>query len=73
MVYACLRDVQVADADVRDDDVFYFDDSDLSWARKTLQSVACRRATADLGVTVEIRNQARWARLKVIAPDAPPA
>jgi hypothetical protein len=44
---------------VKDYDVFYFDDSDLSWAA---EDAVIRRAAAlfaDLGVEVEVRNQAR--------------
>ncbi|MBI1776734.1 MAG: nucleotidyltransferase family protein [Proteobacteria bacterium] len=48
-----------ATADIKDYDVFYFDDRDLSWEA---EDGAIRRAAglfADLGVTVELRNQAR--------------
>jgi hypothetical protein len=50
---------QAPDWGVRDYDVFYFDDSDLSWEAE--DQVIRRAATlfADLGVTVEVRNQAR--------------
>jgi hypothetical protein len=46
-------------ADIRDYDLFYFDDRDLSWEA---EDRAIRRSAAlfaDLGVTVELRNQAR--------------
>ena len=44
---------------VKDYDVFYFDDRDLSWEAedRVIQRVA--KATADLPVTVEVKNQAR--------------
>src|ERR1051326_1488825 len=44
---------------IRDYDVFYFDDSDLSWEA---EDAAIRRAGivfADLGVKIELRNEAR--------------
>lgn len=46
-------------ADIRDYDLFYFDDSNLSWEA---EDQAIRRSAAlfaDLGTTVELRNQAR--------------
>jgi hypothetical protein len=46
-------------ADICDYDLFYFDDSDLSWEA---EDAAIRRSVAlfaDLGVTAELRNQAR--------------
>jgi hypothetical protein len=54
-------------AHVKDYDVFYFDDGDLSWEAE--DRVIRRAATlfADLGVDVEVRNQARvhlWYRPK---------
>ncbi|WP_343713769.1 nucleotidyltransferase family protein [Inquilinus sp.] len=44
---------------VKDYDVFYFDDRDLSWEAEdaVIQDVAA--LCADLGVAVEVRNQAR--------------
>jgi hypothetical protein len=44
---------------VKDHDVFYFDDSDLSWAAEDRVIRRVRAATADLGVVVEVKNQAR--------------
>jgi uncharacterized protein len=44
---------------VKDYDVFYFDDSDVSW---DAEDAVIRRAndlTADLGIQLEVRNQAR--------------
>ena len=54
-----LRTGRAADADVKDYDVFYFDDSDLSWDAEDAAIRRVRAATADLGVTVEVKNQAR--------------
>jgi len=48
-----------AGADIKDYDIFYFDEADLSWEA---EDRAIRRANelfADLGVTVELKNQAR--------------
>ena len=44
---------------IKDYDVFYFDDTDLSWDAedKVIQNVA--DATSDMGIEVEVRNQAR--------------
>jgi hypothetical protein len=44
---------------IKDYDIFYFDERDLSW---DAQNAAIRRADAlfaDLGVTIEVKNQAR--------------
>ena len=54
-----LRTGRAADADVKDYDVFYFDDSDLSWDAEDAAIRRVQAATADLGVTVEVKNQAR--------------
>lgn len=54
-----LRTGRSADADVKDYDVFYFDGSDLSWEAEDAVIRRVQAATADLGVTVEARNQAR--------------
>jgi hypothetical protein len=44
---------------IKDYDVFYFDDSDLSWEAedRVIQEVA--EKTADLPIKVEVKNQAR--------------
>ena len=44
---------------IKDYDIFYFDDADLSWEAedRAIQRVA--EATRDLPITVEVRNQAR--------------
>lgn len=44
---------------VKDYDVFYFDDSDLSWGAEDAVIRCVRAATADLDVEVEVKNQAR--------------
>jgi len=44
---------------VKDYDVFYFDDSDLSWEAEDAVIRRVREAVADLGAAVEVRNQAR--------------
>ncbi|MEZ2296089.1 nucleotidyltransferase family protein [Variovorax sp. RCC_210] len=44
---------------VKDYDVFYFDDSDLSWDAEDAVIRRVHDAVADLGVTVEVKNQAR--------------
>ena len=45
------------DAGVHDYDIFYFDDSDLSWEAE--DAVIRRVAALDLGILIEPRNQAR--------------
>jgi hypothetical protein len=48
-----------AQSEIKDYDVFYFDDSDLSWAA---EDTAIRRVTtlcSDLSATIEVKNQAR--------------
>ncbi|MCG7361160.1 nucleotidyltransferase family protein [Roseomonas sp. ACRSG] len=44
---------------VKDYDVFYFDDADLSWEAEDRVIRRAETLFADLGVTVEVRNQAR--------------
>jgi hypothetical protein len=44
---------------VKDYDVFYFDDSDLSWDAEDAVIRRVQEAVADLGATVEVKNQAR--------------
>ncbi len=44
---------------VKDYDVFYFDDRDLSWEAEDVVIRRVQQAVADLGVQVEVRNQAR--------------
>jgi hypothetical protein len=44
---------------IKDYDVFYFDDRDLSWEAEDAVIRRVREATADLAVEVEVKNQAR--------------
>ncbi|MEX6505796.1 nucleotidyltransferase family protein [Jiella sp. M17.18] len=44
---------------IKDYDVFYFDERDLSFEAEDAVIRAVARAVEDLGVTVEVRNQAR--------------
>ena len=46
-------------AGVKDYDVFYFDDGDLSWAAEDRVIRRAAALFADLGVAVEVKNQAR--------------
>lgn len=54
-----LRTGRAAHADVKDYDAFYFDDSDLSWEAEDAAIRRVQAAITDLGVTVEVKNQAR--------------
>lgn len=59
---------------IKDYDVFYFDDSDLSWEAEDAVIKAGRQAFADLPAEVEIRNEARvhlWYERKFGVPCAP--
>jgi uncharacterized protein len=47
------------EADIKDYDIFYFDDRDLSWEAEDWVVRRCSELFADLGVVVEARNQAR--------------
>lgn len=44
---------------IRDYDVFYFDDSDLSWEAEDVVIRAARELLVDLPATIEVRNEAR--------------
>ena len=44
---------------VKDYDVFYFDDRDLSWEAEDAVIRQVREATADLPAEIEVKNQAR--------------
>jgi hypothetical protein len=44
---------------IKDYDVFYFDDSDLSWEAEDAEIVRVSEIARNLGVTVEVKNQAR--------------
>lgn len=50
---------QPAHAQLKDYDVFYFDDSDLSWEAEDKVIQRGRALFADLDALIEIRNQAR--------------
>lgn len=54
-----LRSGQAADAGIRDYDVFYFDADDLSKQSETRINQRAAALFADLGVPIEIKNQAR--------------
>ena len=47
------------DHGIKDYDIFYFDDSDLSWTAEDRAIRAGAEVFADLGSEIEIRNQAR--------------
>lgn len=57
--YWNLRDGRPVEADIRDYDLFYFDDTDLSWEAEDRAIRRCAALFADLRVTIELRNQAR--------------
>ncbi len=62
------------DADILDYDVFYFDASDPSWEAEDAAIGAANRLFADLGVPVQVRNQARvhlWYESKFGIPCKP--
>jgi hypothetical protein len=46
-------------AAIKDYDVFYFDDRDLSWEAEDIVIQSARRLFEDLPISIEIRNQAR--------------
>lgn len=54
-----LKSGHPADWGVKDYDVFYFDDSDLSWEAEDAVIRQVEQATRDLAVTVDVKNQAR--------------
>ena len=54
-----LRSGQPADWGVNDYDVFYFDNRDLSWEAEDAVIARVQQQVADLGVQVEVKNQAR--------------
>lgn len=63
-----------AAAGIKDYDVFYFDDADLSWEAEDTVIRAGEEAFADLPAEVEIRNEARvhlWYERKFGVPCAP--
>lgn len=54
-----VRGGKPADWGVRDYDVFYFDDTDLSWRAEDAVIQRAARLLGDAGAGVQIRNQAR--------------
>ncbi len=50
---------RASDWGIKDYDIFYFDDRDLSWDAEDEVIRRVGEATADLPVTVEVKNQAR--------------
>jgi hypothetical protein len=65
---------RAAFADILDYDIFYFDDTDLSWEAEDAAIRRVSRALADAGVQVQVRNQARvhlWYEHRFGAPCEP--
>jgi uncharacterized protein len=61
-------------ANILDYDIFYFDNSDLTWEAEDDAIRRVNRAFSDLGVTVQVRNQARvhlWYETKFGIPCSP--
>ncbi len=59
---------------IKDYDVFYFDDSDLSWAAEDRVIRRVSAALSDVAALIEVKNQARvhlWYEGKFGAPRAP--
>lgn len=66
-----LRSGNAVDWGINDYDVFYFDDADLTEQAEDRVIQRVLQATADLGVNVEVRNQARvhlWYEQRFHAP-----
>lgn len=53
------RDDRAPDWGIKDYDVFYCDEDDLSWEAEDRVIKAVEALTADLNATIEVRNQAR--------------
>lgn len=65
------RSGRAPDWGIRDYDVFYFDAADTSWEAEDRMIRRVAEATGDLGVEVELRNQARvhlWYEQRFGAP-----
>ncbi|WP_234399409.1 nucleotidyltransferase family protein [Psychromicrobium lacuslunae] len=65
---------RAADAGIKDYDIFYFDDSDLSWQAENAVIEEIAALFADLDIEVEVRNEARvhlWYEQKFGVPLAP--
>ena len=54
-----LRSARPPASGIRDYDIFYFDDSDLSWDAENEHIGRVQRDFRDLGAQVELKNQAR--------------
>jgi hypothetical protein len=54
-----LKGGRAPEVDIKDYDIFYFDDADLSWQAEDKVIRLARGLFSDLGVIVELRNQAR--------------
>ena len=54
-----VQDGRLPTAGIRDYDLFYFDDNDLSWKAEDLVIARAARLFGDLEVAVEVRNEAR--------------
>ncbi|MGD1935422.1 MAG: nucleotidyltransferase family protein [Candidatus Phaeomarinobacter sp.] len=54
-----MEDGHLPTRGIKDYDVFYFDDADLSWAAEDAVIQQCARAFKDLDAEIEVRNQAR--------------
>lgn len=54
-----LASGQAADWGIKDYDIFYFDDRDLSWETEDKVIRRIEAATADLPIKVEVKNQGR--------------
>jgi hypothetical protein len=54
-----IKSGQEPESGIKDYDIFYFDARDLSWEAEDQAIRRCGNAFRDLGVIVEVRNQAR--------------
>ncbi len=54
-----LEEGQPPEAGIRDYDIFYFDPGDLSEAAETAANLRAQQIFGDLGVQLEVKNQAR--------------
>ncbi|WP_342215863.1 nucleotidyltransferase family protein [Mesorhizobium sp. L-8-3] len=54
-----LRSSRPAQADIKDYDIFYFDNSDLSWDAEDEVIQQAKALLSDLQVSIEVKNQAR--------------
>ena len=54
-----LRSGRPPHADIKDYDIFYFDDTDLSWHAEDAVIQQAKTLFSDLQVSIEVKNQAR--------------